>query len=267
MKGTSKRRKRFQVFEIGILHITLLAVMFSIIDSNDFLVIAQPSDNEMDNTNSSLISQADRVIGSKSVLDSNNFNMEGIITSVTDDFLVQKGGIVSNQSTLSFTNSDISSQENILSGKWRIDVVNGNVEYFKSNMTATRSDRTDMHDHQIEFRSDDPEILLLPNNTAVVSPNPATVEIAALNSSGGDKNITSVSRTDDIIIFSGVADVITNGVIEWRGVPTSVSIFNGSAINMKLDPKIVNNHFSDIPLYGLVKSIKPIKVIQNETGL
>ena len=35
---------------------------------------------------------------------------------------------------------------------------------------------------------------------------------------------------------------------------------------MKLDPKIVNNHFSDIPIYGSVKSIEPIKVIQNETG-
>jgi hypothetical protein len=41
---------------------------------------------------------------------------------------------------------------------------------------------------------------------------------------------------------------------------------NDNSINIKLDPKIVNNHFSDIPIYGSVKSIEPIKVIQNETG-
>ena len=265
MKGASKSRKRFQVFEVGMLQTALLAVMFSLIDSNDLLVIAQTSDNGMDDTNQTF-GQAEKVVGGNPSLDSNNFNIEGIITSVMDDFLVQKGGTVSNQSTLSRTDSNNSSQDNILSGKWRIDVVNGNVEYFKSNMTMTRSNGTDMHDHQIEFKSDDPEILLFPNNTAVISPNPAPVEIAALNSSGSDKNITSVSRTDDTIIFSGIADIITNGVIEWRGVPTSVSIFNGNSINMKLDPKIVNNHFSDIPINGSVKSIEPIKVIQNETG-
>jgi hypothetical protein len=124
-----------------------------------------------------------------------------------------------------------------------------------------------MHDHQIEFKSDDPEIMLLPNNSAVVSPSPGTVEIAALDpGSGSNKNATSISQTDDSIIFSGIADIITNGVIEWRGVPTSVSIFNGSAINMKLDANITNNHFSDEPISGLVKSIKPINVIQNGTG-
>src|ERR671910_1821565 len=256
MKGTSNNRKRFQVFEIVILQATLIAVMLPLIDGNYHLVIAQTNNTGMDNTNSSLLIQPE---------DSNNFSLEGTITSGAGGSSVQKGGIASNQSESSLTRSS-TSQDIIRGGDWRIDVVNENVEYFKSNMTMSRSDGTDIHDHQIEFKSDDPEILLFPNNTAVISPNPATVEIAALNSSGSDKNITSVSRTDDTIIFSGVADIITNGVIEWRGVPTSVSIFNGNSINMKLDPKIVNNHFSDIPIYGSVKSIEPIKVIQNETG-
>jgi hypothetical protein len=93
------------------------------------------------------------------------------------------------------------------------------------------------------------------------------VEIAALDpGSGSDKNVTSISQTDDSIMFSGVADIITNGVIEWKGVPTSVSIINGSAINMKLDANITSNHFSDEPISGLVKSINPINVVQNGTG-
>ena len=265
MKGTSNNRKRFQVFEIGILQATLIAVMLPLIDSNYHLVIAQTNNTGMDNTNSSLLSQPEQVIGGKSSLDSNNFSLVGTITSGAGGSPVQKGGIASNQSESSLTRSN-TSQDIIRGGEWRIDVVNENVEYFKSNMTMSRSDGTDMHDHQIEFKSDDPEILLFPNNTAVISPNPATVEIAALNSSGSDKNITSISRTDDTIIFSGVADILTNGVIEWRGVPTSVSIFNSSAINMELDANITNNHFSDEPISGLVKSIKPINVIQNGTG-
>src|ERR687889_1887445 len=215
MKGASKSRKRFQVFKVGMLQTALLAVMFSLIDSNDLLVIAQTSDNGMDDTNQTF-GQAEIVVSGNPSLDSNNFNIEGIITSVMDDFLVQKGGTVSNQSTLPRTDSNNSSQDNILSGKWRIDVVNGNVEYFKSNMTMSRSDGTDMHDHQIEFKSDDPEIMLLSNNSAVISPSPGTVEIAALDpGSGSDKNVTTLSKTDDSIMFSGVADIITNGVIEW----------------------------------------------------
>ena len=266
MKGTSNNRKRFQVFEIGILQATLIAVMLPLIDSNYHLVIAQINNTGMDNTNSSLFSQPKQVIGGEPSLDSNNFILEGTITSDADVPPVQKGGIASNQSESSLTRSN-TSQDIIRGGEWRIDVVNENVEYFNSNMTMSRSDGTDMHDHQIEFKSDDPEIMLLSNNSAVISPSPGTVEIAALDpGSGSDKNVTTLSKTDDSIMFSGVADIITNGVIEWKGVPTSVSIFNSSAINMELDANITNNHFSDEPISGLVKSIKPINVIQNGTG-
>jgi hypothetical protein len=257
MKGTSNNRKRFRVFKIGLLQATLIAIMLPLIDSNYHLVIAQTNNTGMDNTNSSLLIQPE---------DSNNFSLEGTITSGAGGSSVQKGGIASNQSESSLTRSN-TSQDIIRGGEWRIDVVNENVEYFKSNMTMSRSDGTDMHDHQIEFKSDDPEIMLLSNNSAVISPSPGTVEIAALDpGSENDKNVTTLSKTDDSIMFSGVSDIITNGVIEWRGVPTSVSIFNSSAINMELDANITNNHFSDEPISGLVKSIKPINVIQNGTG-
>ena len=248
MKGTSYDRKRFRVFKIGILQATLIAVMLPLIDSNYHLVVAQTNDTGMENTNSSIFSQPEQLISGKPSLDSNNFSLEGTITSGAGGSLVQTEDI-------------------IRGGEWRIDVVNENVENFKSNMTMSRSDGTEMHDHQIEFKSDDPEIMLLPNNSAVISPSPGTVEIAALDpGSESDKNVTSISQTDDSIMFSGVADIITNGVIEWRGVPTSVSIINGSAINMKFDANITNNHFSDEHISGLVKSIKPINVVQNGTG-
>src|SRR5215211_5729989 len=140
-----------------------------------------------------------------------------------------------------------------------------NVEYFKANITMTTSNGTYMHNHLIEFQPHETGITLLPNNTAVISINPATVEIAALNASQSNKNVTSISRANSNIAFSGVADIVTNGVVAWRDVPTSVCIFNNNVINIQPDPKSVNNHFSDTPIFGLVDSIKPIKVIQNRT--
>jgi hypothetical protein len=270
MEGTSNIRKRFKVFETGILQAILLALilplMSPLIESNYLLVTAQTSNTGANNTNSSLFSQAEEVVGTKPKLDSNNFKLEGSITSVTDGLQIEKGGIDSNQGESSSTNSS-ASHDSVLGGEWRIDVVRGNVEYFKSNMTVSRSDGLDMHDHEIEFRSDDPEVMLLPNNTAVITPNSGTVEIAALNlGPRSDKNITSISQANDTMLFSGLSDIITNGVIEWTDVPISVSILNGSTMNMKLDSDITDNHFSDAPIYGSVKSTEPINVIQNVTG-
>ena len=127
MKGTSNNRKRFQVFEIGIMQATLIAVMLPLIDSNYHLVIAQTNNTGMDNTNSSLISQPEQVIGGKSSLDSNNFSLEGTITSGAGGSSVQKGGNASNQSESSLTRSN-TSQDIIRGGEWRIDVVNENEE-------------------------------------------------------------------------------------------------------------------------------------------
>jgi hypothetical protein len=227
--------------------------------NDDVLIVAQINDNLTDASSSSSSNQTDESNHN------DNFSIEGIITPDSEDIAVQTGGLISNQSMSSVSNSTTLSHDKILGGKWKIDVVKGNVEYFESNMTMVESTGTDMHDHLIEFKSDDPDILLLPNDTAVISPDPATVEIAALNFAQNNKNITSISRSDGTVVFSGVADILTNGVIEWREVPTSVSI-NGNVINIKLEPKIVTNHFSETPIYGSVSSIEPLIVIQNGTG-
>src|SRR5687768_3964184 len=188
MKGTSNNKKRFQV----LLQATLIAVMLPLIDSNYHLVFAQTNNTGMDNTNSSLLSQPEQVIGGKSSLDSNNFSLAGTITSGAGGSPLQKEGIASNQSESSLTRSN-TSQDIIRGGEWRINIINENVEYFKSNMTMSRSDGTDMHDHQIEFKSDDPEIMLFPNSSAVISPSPGTVEIAAMDpGAGSDKNVTTL---------------------------------------------------------------------------
>jgi hypothetical protein len=266
MKATIRSKKKIRAFKIVILQITLFTVIFSTMYNDNFLIIAQISYSGTNASSSLPSNQTDGSIENRLGLNSkDNFKMEGTITPNTNDSVVQ-GGVISNESMSSVSNLTTSHQDKILSGTWRIDVVNGNVEYFKSNMTVTTPIGTDMHDHLIEFKSDDPDIMLLPNNTAIISPNPATVEIAALNFSQNDKNVTSISRADGNITFSGVADILTNGVIEWRAIPTSVSIFDENVINIKLNSKAVNNHFSEKPIYGSVDSVEPIIVIQNATG-
>ena len=256
-----------------VLFISLFLIIGNI--SSNFTIFAQEVN---DNTNSYFVSINANANANANMSDSNNnitsannidnFNMEGTITSIVRSPTADEGSrTMSNQNVSPVTNSGISPlQTNILGGKWRIAVVHENVEYFKANVTMTTSNGTYMHNHLIEFKPHETGTTLLPNNTAIISPNPATVEIAALNFSQSDKNVTSISRANGSIAFSGVADIITNGIIAWRDVPTSVSIFNNNVLNIRLDPKSVNNHFSDTPIFGLVDSIEPIKVIQNRTG-
>jgi hypothetical protein len=266
MKATISGKKKVLAVGIAIIQTTLLTVMFSLMYNHNFLIVAQVSYSGTNANNSSLSNQIDKSIENRLGLNNkDNFKIEGTIIPNTDDSAVQ-AGLTSNESISSVSNLTPSYQDKILGGTWRINIVNGNVEYFKSNMTAVTPIGTDMHDHLIDFKSDDPDIMLLPNNTAIISPNPNTVEIAALNFSQYNKNVTSISRADGSIAFSGVADILTNGVIEWKAIPTSVSIFDENVINIKLDPKIVNNHFSETPINGSVNSIEPIIVIQNGTG-
>jgi hypothetical protein len=259
---------------IAAMRTVLFIPLFLIISnaSSNFAIFAQDVN---DNTNSpyfvSTNANANMSNSNNNTTSANNidsFNIEGTITSIVRSPTADEGvGVIPSQSVSPVANSSISQlQTNILGGKWRIAVVKENVEYFKANITMTTSNGTYMHNHLIEFKPHETGTTLLPNNTAIVSPNPATVEIAALNFSQSDKNVTSISRANGSIAFSGVADIVTNGVIAWRDVPTSVSIFNNNVLNIRLDPKSVNNHFSDTPIFGLVDSIEPIKVIQNKTG-
>jgi hypothetical protein len=251
-----------------ILFVAILSLMYN---NDNSVTVAQINDNGTTAIDSSISNQVNTSADNNANLDTGNedFNIEGTITSIVTGSDIEGDGMTtSNQSLTSTLNSNIPLQTDILGGKWRIDIVKGNVGYFKANITMITSSGTDMHNHLIEFKPGDTGTTLLPNNTAIVSPNTTTVEIAALNSSV-DNNVTSISRSADnsIIFFSGISDIITNGVVEWRDVPTSVSILNDNVLKIGLDPKIVNNHFSDTPIYGLVNSIEPIKVIQNGTDV
>ena len=72
-------------------------------------------------------------------------------------------------------------------------------------------------------------------------------------------NNNSISQNAyNSIIFSGAADIISNGVMQWRDVPISVSILNDKVISIALDSNRIDDHFFGSPIYGLVGSIEPL---------
>ena len=102
-------------------------------------------------------------------------------------------------------------------------------------MVTTNGD--DIHNHLIAFKAPHTGVSLLNNS------NETTV-----------KHSASLSLGSNNIKFYGLADVITNGVIQWRDVPISVSIFNNKIISIKLDSKKIDNHFLGVPIYGMVNN-------------
>ncbi len=133
--------------------------------------------------------------------------------------------------------NDIQPQGYVLSGKWRFNEVNGTVTYFKANITMVATNGDDIHNHLVAFKASRTGVSLLDNA------NETTVKHAA-----------SLSARGNNIEFYGLADIITNGVIQWRDVPISVSVFNSKVISIKLDSRKIDNHFLGLPIYGMVNN-------------
>jgi hypothetical protein len=268
MRATNKPKKIVLDFGMKLTQIAFVVIIFSIAYHDNFLVVAQKNNSGVHASNSFLSNMTDdeSSLSWLSLDNDGNFRIEGTLIPETDQ-PVSKGKLLTlNQNMSSDPNSSTPLPERLLGGLWKIDIVNGNVEYFASNMTMVTSAGTDMHDHLIEFKSNNPNVMLLPNNTAVTNPDSSMTDIAALNFSKSDENITRLLRSDNTIGFSGAADIQTNGVIEWRQIPIAVTIINGSEIIIEIDPKMVDDHFSETPIYGSVNSIEPLVVIKNRTS-
>jgi hypothetical protein len=178
------------------------------------------------------------VTGGSTAYNANNTNETtssvGSITKNGDEGV----GIINQNNTGNLTvNNDIQPQGYVLSGKWRFTEVNGTVKYFKANITMVATNGDDIHNHRIAFKAPRTGVSLLDNS------NETTVKHAAALSLGSNN-----------IKFYGLADIITNGVIQWRDVPISVSIFNSKIISIKLDSKRIDNHFLGVPIYGMVNN-------------
>ena len=111
-------------------------------------------------------------------------------------------------------------------GHWNSSVDNGNLVNFYSNFTMARVNGSETHNHQISnFRAD---------NSIVLTGGPVG------------------SST----IFSGQADVQTNGKPKWNNVSASIIIDKFDTISIALDSRTTDNHFNGQPVTGIVESVK-----------
>jgi hypothetical protein len=160
---------------------------------------------------------------------SNSRNLEGTINT-----LITPEKIITNSEKIDHNTMTI---EYLLGGKWRLDVLNGRVTYFKSNLTMINIHGSDIHFHIITF---------IP-----------TLEKAS-NFVTNSKEYGVFKGSNNTSYFSGVADVITNGVLEWEDVPILVSIINEKIIKIAFKNGETASHFLGKPIFGLVTSIEDI---------
>jgi hypothetical protein len=186
-----------------------------------------------------------------STLISDDFNIEGTING---QISAKSEELATNKNNVATLGANLPLQMYLLDGRWRLDVSSGNVTYFKSNITMITATGIEIHDHLIVFKPYIAGIALLTNNSAATQ----NMNITTANNNSISQNACNS------IIFSGVADIITNGVMQWIDVPISVSIVNDKVIIIELDSKSVDDHFFGAPIYGLVRSIEPLSSTQQK---
>ena len=188
--------------------------------------------DEYDYVNSNIYGQNSVTNTSDLIYQSSNssFNAEGTINTI----LFMQDSSNSTKPIVKDINTN-SSAEYLLGGKWRIDVLKDNVTYFKSNFTMIEVDGSGIHFHTIVYRplSNDSSDRNLQDRLGIIFKN----------------------KTDNSSGFNCNVDIYTNGVLEWKDVPMTVSLVNEKVIVMDIKDKKSLEHFLKNPIYGLINSI------------
>ncbi|HYY86831.1 MAG TPA: hypothetical protein VE594_06985 [Nitrososphaeraceae archaeon] len=132
-----------------------------------------------------------------------------------------------------------SSSKYLLGGKWRIDVLKDKLTYFKSNFTMIEVDGKGIHFHTIVYK-------------------PLSNESTGRDLQSGPLALYK-KKSNDSLGFKCNVDIYTNGVLEWKDVPITVSLVNDKVIVMDINDKKSLEHFLKNPIYGLINSIDAIQ--------
>jgi hypothetical protein len=164
-------------------------------------------------------------------LTNSSFNAEGTINTI---LFLQDASSNNTQPIVKDINTNLSSKY-LLGGKWRVDVLNNNVTYFKSNFTMIEADGSLIHFHTIVYK---------PISNQPVDQGPQ------------DRlGILLKNKSNNTQVFNCNVDIYTNGVLEWKDVPITVSLINEKVIVMDINDKKTLEHFLKNPIYGLINSI------------
>jgi len=216
---------------------SLLSLLIVLSNNNESIFAQQGQAH-----NSSSSDRSDDFNANRSILQHPNesFNAEGTIDTVIFDHVLPNQGTIKNDSQQNL-NVNLSAKY-VLGGKWRLDVANETVTYFKSNMTMITTEGQQQHFHLIVYKPQKPSplgISMLTSNT-----------VKGLNFYFNSENNT--------LSFSGSADVTTNSGLEWKGIPITVSMYGNNVLKIYLDKIATHNHFFGKPIYGIVDSIEPM---------
>jgi hypothetical protein len=113
----------------------------------------------------------------------------------------------------------------IATGNWSMDVDNGNLTAFYTNMSWFDEKGTATHTHEFQNFRPNPEFKIVslgPNNT---------------------------------IALAGLMDVGTNKKVVWKDVPTTISIKGGKTIAISVADDATNKHFAAQPILGVANSL------------
>lgn len=210
-------------------------LIISIINFVLFFICFQILYNEYDDLNSNIYGQTLTNTSDLIYQTSNSsFNAEGTINTIL--FLQD---LSNNTEPIIKDINTNSSSKYLLGGKWRIDVLKDNLTYFKSNFTMIEVDGRGIHFHTIVFKplsneSDDQDLQ-------------------------GRLGALYENKSNASLGFKCNVDVYTNGVLEWKDVPITVSLVNEKVIVMDINDKKSLEHFLKNPIYGLINSIDIIQ--------
>jgi len=148
----------------------------------------------------------------------NTFSAKGLI-----DSLIVKDGQQQQQQTPMQFNEQTSY---VLDGKWKIEVVNGNVTDFGSKFTMVHFDGTHRHYMILmNFKQD--------NSTA------SAIQV----------------RPDGTTSINGILDILEKKDLlrpEWSEVNTQISINKYNTISISLDNQQTSQHFNGQPIKGVI---------------
>ena len=159
-----------------------------------------------------------------------SFNAEGTINTI----LFSQDTSNNTKPLVKDINTNHSSKY-LLGGKWRLDAVNDNVTYFKSNFTMIDTSGHDIHFHTIVYK---------PGST-----QPITLD------QQGKLGILVKYKNNNTAGFNSYVDIYTNGVLEWEDVPIKVTLMNEKVIMIDIKDKKTVEHFLKNPIYGLINSV------------
>jgi hypothetical protein len=163
-----------------------------------------------------------------------SFNAEGTINTI----LFSRDASNNTNPLVKDINTNHSSKY-LLGGKWRVDVMNDNLTYFKSNFTMIDTGGRDIHFHTIVYKPG--------------SINPTTQD------QEGRPGILFKNKNNNTSGFNCNVDIYTNGVLEWENVPIKVTLINEKVIMMDIKDKRTVEHFLKNPIYGLINSVDVIR--------